>query len=211
MPRGCAPVNRERRTANGEPTCLALLSHAPLIGEDRDDSGCGIITRSGSASVAAPGGSASMAIATPRKRRESRAWYEQTGLPIVVRLRPVINLSEDEFFELCRINRDVRIERNAEGELLIMPPAGGDGADGGCSQHGHEHLIRKGRTTRTTRHRKLGAKDSGCRHVCGGGSPKSPSGSGRPTRMQRHDTHQQRIYLSQAADEERKPLHCRPF
>ena len=49
---------------------------------------------------------------------------DATGLPVVVKLRPVIDLSEDQFFELCQINRDVRIERNAEGELLIMPPAG---------------------------------------------------------------------------------------
>ncbi len=49
---------------------------------------------------------------------------EETGLPLIVKLRPVINLSEDQFFELCQINGDIRIERNAEGELLIMPPEG---------------------------------------------------------------------------------------
>ena len=46
------------------------------------------------------------------------------GLPLVVRFRPVIELSEDEFFEFCQLNGDLRIERNAQGELLIMPPAG---------------------------------------------------------------------------------------
>lgn len=47
-----------------------------------------------------------------------------TGLPLVVRFRPVIELSEDEFFEFCQLNSELRIERNAQGELLIMPPAG---------------------------------------------------------------------------------------
>lgn len=44
--------------------------------------------------------------------------------PLVVRLRPVIDLTDDQFFEFCQINRDLRIERTAEGELLIMPPTG---------------------------------------------------------------------------------------
>lgn len=44
--------------------------------------------------------------------------------PIVVRLRPVIELTDDQFFEFCQINRDLRIERTAEGELVIMPPTG---------------------------------------------------------------------------------------
>jgi Uma2 family endonuclease len=52
------------------------------------------------------------------------------GLPLVVRMQPVLDLSEDQFFEFCQINRDLRIERNAEGELLIMPPAGGETSRG---------------------------------------------------------------------------------
>jgi len=44
--------------------------------------------------------------------------------PLIVHLQPVVNLTEDQFFEFCRINRDLRIERNARGELMLMPPAG---------------------------------------------------------------------------------------
>lgn len=44
--------------------------------------------------------------------------------PLVVRMRPVIDLTDDQFFEFCQINQDLRIERTAEGELLIMPPTG---------------------------------------------------------------------------------------
>lgn len=46
--------------------------------------------------------------------------------PLVLNLDPALHLTEDQFFELCQINRDLRIERNAFGELVIMPPAGGE-------------------------------------------------------------------------------------
>lgn len=41
-------------------------------------------------------------------------------------LRPVVRLDDDQFYELCRLNRELRIERAAGGGLSIMPPAGGD-------------------------------------------------------------------------------------
>ncbi len=45
---------------------------------------------------------------------------------LVLNLEPALHMTEDQFFELCQINRDLRIERNAFGELIIMPPAGGE-------------------------------------------------------------------------------------
>src|SRR5215208_7218321 len=47
-----------------------------------------------------------------------------TGWPLVLRLRPIIELSDDQLTALCALNRELRIERNAQGELLLMPPAG---------------------------------------------------------------------------------------
>jgi len=47
-------------------------------------------------------------------------------LPVILRLPPVTNLTDDQLYELCQINRDLRIERTAEGDLLIMPPTGGE-------------------------------------------------------------------------------------
>ncbi len=44
--------------------------------------------------------------------------------PVVLHLHPVLNLTDEQFFELCQINRDLRIERTATGELVIMPPTG---------------------------------------------------------------------------------------
>lgn len=34
-------------------------------------------------------------------------------------------LTNDLLYEICQINRDMRIERNAQGDLIIMPPTGG--------------------------------------------------------------------------------------
>ncbi len=36
-----------------------------------------------------------------------------------------LNWSEEEFFQFCQANRDLRIERSAKGEILVMSPAGG--------------------------------------------------------------------------------------
>lgn len=33
-------------------------------------------------------------------------------------------MTDDEYFQFCALNRTVRIERSAEGEIIIMPPAG---------------------------------------------------------------------------------------
>ncbi len=35
-------------------------------------------------------------------------------------------LSDEQFFQLCQDNRDLRLERNARGDLIIMPPTGGE-------------------------------------------------------------------------------------
>jgi Uma2 family endonuclease len=41
----------------------------------------------------------------------------------VIQLR---DMSEEEFYEFCSLNEDYRIERTAQGDILIMPPAGGE-------------------------------------------------------------------------------------
>jgi Uma2 family endonuclease len=44
----------------------------------------------------------------------------------LLHLRPVIELTDDQLFELCQINQELWIERTAEGDLVIMPPEGGE-------------------------------------------------------------------------------------
>jgi Uma2 family endonuclease len=49
--------------------------------------------------------------------------------PLTLRLRPVLELSDQQLFSLAGLNRDLRIERTAEGELIIMSPTGGRTGD----------------------------------------------------------------------------------
>jgi Uma2 family endonuclease len=41
-------------------------------------------------------------------------------------LESVIELSDEQFYQLCRRNPDLRFERSATGELIIMSPTGGE-------------------------------------------------------------------------------------
>jgi Uma2 family endonuclease len=41
-------------------------------------------------------------------------------------LNPFIELTDDQFFQLCRNHPDIKFERSAKGELIIMPPTGGE-------------------------------------------------------------------------------------
>jgi Uma2 family endonuclease len=41
-------------------------------------------------------------------------------------LDAAIELTDDQFYQLCRNNPDLKFERNAHGELIIMPPTGGE-------------------------------------------------------------------------------------
>jgi Uma2 family endonuclease len=45
---------------------------------------------------------------------------------VTLTLNSVIQLTDEQFFELCRANPDVKFERNANGDLIIMPPTGGE-------------------------------------------------------------------------------------
>jgi Uma2 family endonuclease len=42
------------------------------------------------------------------------------------RLKLKIDLTDEQFFQMCQKNRDYRFERTLSGELLIMPPTGSD-------------------------------------------------------------------------------------
>ncbi|MBD2133594.1 Uma2 family endonuclease [Sphaerospermopsis sp. FACHB-1094] len=44
---------------------------------------------------------------------------------ITVNLNPIIQLTDHQFYQLCRENPEVRFERNAKGEIQIMSPTGG--------------------------------------------------------------------------------------
>jgi Uma2 family endonuclease len=54
--------------------------------------------------------------------------FERTAPePLILHLGPVVQrLSDDEFYEFCMLNSHLRIERTSEGDLIIMPPTGGE-------------------------------------------------------------------------------------
>ncbi|MBD2089051.1 Uma2 family endonuclease [Microcoleus sp. FACHB-1515] len=45
---------------------------------------------------------------------------------VIVNLTSLIELTDEAFWQLCRNNPDVRFERTATGELVVMPPVGGE-------------------------------------------------------------------------------------
>ncbi|WP_353930826.1 Uma2 family endonuclease [Okeanomitos corallinicola TIOX110] len=45
---------------------------------------------------------------------------------ITINLNPIVRFTDDQFYQLCRENPDVKFERNTKGELLIMSPTGGE-------------------------------------------------------------------------------------
>jgi len=46
--------------------------------------------------------------------------------PFTMRADPASPMSDDEFFGFCQLNPELRIERTAEGEIIMMTPAGGE-------------------------------------------------------------------------------------
>ena len=50
----------------------------------------------------------------------------QTTSALTVNLRPIVELTDERLYQLCQANRELRFERTAQGELLIMPPTGGE-------------------------------------------------------------------------------------
>ncbi len=46
--------------------------------------------------------------------------------PLVLQIPSSMEMTDEQFFEFCQVNRDLRIERNKFGELVIMPPTGSE-------------------------------------------------------------------------------------
>lgn len=44
--------------------------------------------------------------------------------PLVLHTRPALEMNDQQFFEFCQLNSFWRIERTAEGDVEITPPAG---------------------------------------------------------------------------------------
>ena len=49
---------------------------------------------------------------------------------------PVNGFSDDEFFELCRLNPELRLERTAQHDLMFRSPAGSDSSESSLESQG---------------------------------------------------------------------------
>ncbi|MEH2307397.1 Uma2 family endonuclease [Nostoc sp.] len=45
--------------------------------------------------------------------------------PLVLQIPSSMQMTDEQFFDFCQMNSDLRIERNKFGEISIMPPTGG--------------------------------------------------------------------------------------
>ncbi len=45
--------------------------------------------------------------------------------PVVIRTGPALKMNNVQFYEFCRQNSDLRIERNVRGDIIVMAPTGG--------------------------------------------------------------------------------------
>jgi Uma2 family endonuclease len=47
-------------------------------------------------------------------------------LAVTINFNSIVKLTDDQFYQLCRENPDVKFERNAQGKIIIMSPTGGE-------------------------------------------------------------------------------------
>jgi Uma2 family endonuclease len=45
---------------------------------------------------------------------------------LTLKVPPAVGLTDEQFYQLCMANEEWRLELTAEGELIIMPPTGGE-------------------------------------------------------------------------------------
>jgi Uma2 family endonuclease len=89
-------------------------------------------------------------------------------LPPTLELK--IDLTQEQFFQLCQDNRDYRFERTASGELIIMPPTG--------SETGNRNIDLSYQLQGWSRQNNLGlAFDSSSGFTLPNGAERSPDAS----------------------------------
>ena len=45
---------------------------------------------------------------------------------ITIKFNNILRLTDDQFYQLCRDNPEIKFERNIRGEITIMSPTGGE-------------------------------------------------------------------------------------
>ncbi|MBW4650536.1 MAG: Uma2 family endonuclease [Kastovskya adunca ATA6-11-RM4] len=87
---------------------------------------------------------------------------------VTLNLHPALELTDQLFYELCQENRQLRLERTAKGELIIMPTTDGE--------TGHRHIEIAFQLQAWSRQTQLGiAFDSSTAFKLPNGAERSPS------------------------------------
>jgi Uma2 family endonuclease len=81
----------------------------------------------------------SMAASAPDLRHT-----EDETVPVYLRPNSGVRVSPEEFWRICADNPDLRLERSADGELEIMPPAGTESGSRNASITGQLWLWNRG-------------------------------------------------------------------
>ena len=45
---------------------------------------------------------------------------------LVLKMPSTVRMTDEQFFDFCQINQNLRIERTKTGEVIIMPPTGSE-------------------------------------------------------------------------------------
>lgn len=64
--------------------------------------------------------------------------------PLILQFPDSLQMTDEQFFEFCQFNRDLRIERNQYGEISIMPPRGGKTGNRNFSIAGQLYIWSEG-------------------------------------------------------------------
>ena len=64
-------------------------------------------------------------------------------MEMVLRMDAVVDMDDEHFYTLCQNNPDMRLERNADGAVVIIPPTGGE-----TSRRNAEIIVQLGIWTR---------------------------------------------------------------
>ena len=61
----------------------------------------------------------------PRALEDDTEEMEGYVPPLVIHAAPALDMDDEQFYQFCRQNRDLRIERATDGDIIIMAPTGG--------------------------------------------------------------------------------------
>jgi len=54
---------------------------------------------------------------------DRKYWFKTSSMTALTAFNSIIDLTDEQFFQLCQVSENLRFERTATGELIIMPPA----------------------------------------------------------------------------------------